>query len=229
MLSTGADVIDVVDVPTEQTTAATDGILALLALAGLVVLVRLRSRDSRKARIWGAALGCLAVASTLGAVAHGVQTSEGLKHGLWLGIYLSLGLLVAWFVVGTVYDLWGARAASRIAPVMTLIGVVFVALTQLIDGAFVVFVIYEAVALSFAFIGYAYLGLGKRLKGAGIVAAGILVTLAAAAIQATRPGAPITVVWTFDHNGLFHLVQMAGVVLIVLGLRTAMLCRPAIG
>jgi hypothetical protein len=221
--------IPVDEVPTEQTTAATDVALALLALVGLVGLWRLRSREPSKVWIWVAALGCLAIASALGAVAHGVRTTQGVKHGLWLGIYLSLGLLVAWFVIGTVHDLWGARAARRIAPVTAMTGVAFVALAQLIDGAFVVFVIYEAVALSFALIGYAYLTRRPRLPGAGLMAAGILVTLGAAAIQATRLGSPITVVWTFDHNGLFHIVQMPGVVLILLGLRTALLHRAAIG
>lgn len=214
--------IEFVDVPTEQTTATTDAVLALLALAGLFLLLRLRSRDPWKGTIWGIALGCLAIASALGAVAHGVQTSEAFQRLLWFGIYLSLGLLVALFAIGTVHDLWGERASRMIAPVMVVIGVAFVAVTRLIDGGFAVFVVYEAVALSFALIGYGYLALSARVSGAGLVAAGILVTLAAAAIQATRLGAPITVIWTFDHNGLFHLVQMAGVVLIVLGLRVAL-------
>jgi hypothetical protein len=197
----------------------------LLALAGLVLLLRLRSHDPWKVKIWGAALGCLAVASALGAVAHGVQTSQGVRQLLWLGIYLSLGLLVAFFVVGTVHDLWGERASRLMAPVMVGIGVAFFAATQLASGAFVVFVLYEAVALSFALLGYLYLALGGRLPGAGFVAAGIFVTLAAAVIQAARLVPSITVIWTFDHNGLFHLVQMPGVVLIVLGLRVAVLRR----
>jgi hypothetical protein len=111
---------------------------------------------------------------------------------------------------------------------MVVIGVASFAVTLLLDGAFVVFVLYEAVALSFALLGYTYLALGRRLPGARSVAAGIFVTLAAAVIQATRLAAPITVVWTFDHNGLFHIVQMPGVVLIVLGLRVAIL-RPSPG
>lgn len=219
--------IEFVDVPTEQTTAATDALLALLALAGLVVLLRLRSRDPRKVAIWGAALACLALASALGAIAHGVRTGPAVEHLLWPGIYFSLGLLVALFVVGTVYDLWGARAARRIAPLAVVIATAFVAITRLVDGGFVVFIVYEAVALSFALLGYCCLAMRGRLPGSGLMAAAILVTLAAAAVQATRLGAPITVIWTFDHNGLFHLVQMAGVALIVAGLRVAMLDRSA--
>ena len=66
-----------------------------------------------------------------------------------------------------------------------------------------------------------------RVPGAGSVAMGILVTLAAAAVQASRLIPSITLIWTFDHNGLFHILQMVGLVLIVLGLRISVLDRSA--
>jgi hypothetical protein len=116
-----------VDNPTEQTTAATDAILALLALGGLILLLRLKSGEPSKVRIWSVALGCLAVASAAGAVAHGVQVSQRVHDLLWLAIYLCLGLLVASFTIGTVYDLWGEGAARRIAPVMIVIAFLFFA------------------------------------------------------------------------------------------------------
>lgn len=219
--------ISFVDVPTERTTAATDAVLALLAVAGLILLLRLSSYDPWKVKIWAAALGCLVVASALGAVAHGVRTSEGTQYLLWLGIYLSLGLLVAFFVVGTIYDLWGERRSRRSAPIMVMIGVLFVVVIQVGGGAFALFIIYEAVALSFALVGYVYLALGGRVSGTGSVAMGILVTLVAAMIQATRLIPRITLIWTFDHNGLFHILQMLGLVLIVLGLRVSILDRSA--
>lgn len=218
-----------VDVPTEQTTAVTDGILAVLALGGLILLLRLRARDPWKARIWAAAFLCLLVASAAGAVVHGVEASPRGRHLLWLVIYLCLGLLVAFFTAGTVYDLWSERAARRATPVMVTIGILFFAITQLTCGAFVVFVIYEAAALSFALLGYLWLSLIRQRPGAGLMTAGILVTLTAAVIQATRLVPQLSVVWTFDHNGLFHIVQMLGVVLIVLGLRAALRQGPVGG
>jgi hypothetical protein len=221
-------VIALVDAPTERTTAATDALLALLALAGLVLLWRLRPLEPWKVAIWSSALASLIVASALGAVAHGLQTSRGVHQVLWLGIFLSLGLLVAFFVAGAVHDLRGGRAARRAMSIMIVLGILFFAITQLIDGAFIVFIVYEALALSFALLGYLYLARGGQLPGAGVIAAGILVTLLAALIQATRLIPTITVVWTFDHNGLFHLVQMLGVVLIVSGLRMGLIARAAV-
>jgi hypothetical protein len=218
-----------VDIPTEQTTAVTDAILALLALGGLILLLRLKSCEPWKVRIWSVAFACLAVASAAGAVAHGVQVSQRAHHLLWLAIYLSLGLVVASFTIGTVYDLWGERAARRISPAMIVVALLFCAVAELIDGAFVVFVVYEAAALSFALLGYLWLGLIRQRPGAGLMTADILVTLSAVVIQATRTVPQISVVWTFDHNGLFHIVQMPGVVLIVSGLRAAILHPPAGG
>lgn len=48
---------------------------------------------------------------------------------------------------------------------------------------------------------------------------GVLVTIVAAVVQATGTvGKPIF--WYFDNNGVFHLVQMAGMVLLFIGLST---------
>ncbi|MDJ0809258.1 MAG: hypothetical protein QNJ01_04110, partial [Desulfobacterales bacterium] len=57
-----------------------------------------------------------------------------------------------------------------------------------------------------------------RLKGAWLMAGGILATIVAAGVQAGRLLA-FTFIWPFDHNGVYHLIQMAGIVLIVAGLR----------
>jgi hypothetical protein len=70
---------------------------------------------------------------------------------------------------------------------------------------------------------------GARERGAGLIAAGIVVTLVAAALQARRWLTPFTLVWTFDHNGLFHMVQMLGLGLILPGLRAGMRDRAARG
>jgi hypothetical protein len=57
-----------------------------------------------------------------------------------------------------------------------------------------------------------------RSPGAGTVALGILLTLVAAIVQTSSLRASL--IWEFDHNGLFHLVQMAGLVVVARGVRT---------
>jgi len=43
----------------------------------------------------------------------------------------------------------------------------------------------------------------------------------AAAIQATQ-AASFTFIWPFDHNGVFHLVQMVALVVLCAGLQSSL-------
>ena len=61
-----------------------------------------------------------------------------------------------------------------------------------------------------------------QLTGAAVMAAGITISIIAAAVQASG-AVSVTVLWEFDHNGIFHLIQIAGVAVLVIGLRMALL------
>jgi hypothetical protein len=210
------------DSPAEQTTAATNIVLAVGALAAIVVLARLQEHDAWKAAVWIAVSACLVAGSLLAAIAHGLELSAGMDAWLWILIYLCLGLVVAGFVVGAVHDLWGERCSRKAAPIMVVVAALFLVVSQRTHG-FLVFVIYEALFMGLALMGYGYLDLTRRLPGAWLLCAGILVTLIAAALQATRAVPPVTLVGAvFDHNGVFHVLQVTGLVLMLLGLRTAL-------
>ena len=121
-----------------------------------------------------------------------------------------------------VYDLWGLAACLKALPVVLIAGLGFFAATLLYPGIFFVFIIYKGLALGFALSAYIYLALAGELSGAALITAGILVSIVAAGIQATKSIA-ITIIWQFDHNGVYHLVQVLGLVLLVLGLRKSLL------
>ena len=76
----------------------------------------------------------------------------------------------------------------------------------------------------FALAVYLWLAVRKSLKGARLMAAGIMITILASVIQAGR-AAFITLIWEFDHNGLFHLTQMIGLTVLFFGLRAGLLSR----
>ena len=212
-----------VDISTEQTTAVTDVLLALVALASVLYLSRIGAEsDTFKVRIWSWAFGLLAFASALGAIAHGFQMSEQLNSLLWKPLNLALGLTVAMFAVGVVYDLWGLAAARRVLPILIGIGVVFFVVTVVVPGSFLVFIFYEAVAMFFALLIYSLLAARGQLTGAAVMAAGITISIIAAAVQASGAVA-IKVLWEFDHNGVFHIIQIVGVAVLVAGLRMALL------
>lgn len=204
---------------TELTTAATDAALGLLCLGLLVQLAAIPTKATWKRALWCWVLGLVGLASVLGTVVHGLEWSESARAILWRPLYLSLGLTVALFLTGGIYDWRGEPAARALLPWAVAVGVGFFALTQFLGGAFLVFVVYEGVAMVAALAMYVFLSSTRRLAGAGTIAVGIGLSIVAAAVQATASSARLIV--PFDHNGLFHLVQIVATAVLANGLRRA--------
>jgi hypothetical protein len=204
--------------PTEQTTAATDILLFLFAAAAIWYLQSTNLEDTWKVHIWSLVFGLISLASLLGAVYHGVILPEEIQQKIWQIVTLSLGLAISLFVVGVVYDLFGPSAARVSLPLLLLAAVGFYLVTQFFSGIFFVFIIFESGALLFALIGYTWLAVHTPHQGPVFMAAGVFVSILAAGIQAIK-SVEIRLVWEFDHNGVFHLVQLAGIVLLVAGIR----------
>jgi hypothetical protein len=209
--------MDLVDVTTERTTAATDAVLALAAAAAILVLRRTTPPSFGRA-VWQGALGALALASVLGAAAHGLDLSPATRELLWQPLYLALGVTMALFVVGAVRDWRGDAAGRRVLVPMLALAVGFYGITRLTGGSFLAFVVYEAAALLFSLGVYLRLAAGPARAGAAPMAAALAVSLAAGVVQASGVG-PVRLVWDFDHNGVFHLVQLVGLALLLTGLR----------
>lgn len=206
-------------VPTELTTAATDAALALLCLGVAAGLWRYRRLAPWKITLWLWVLALLATASLLGAIVHGLDLPAPVKAALWHPLYLCLGLTVALFLVGALYDWLGLAAARRALPWAMLCAFSFALLTPLLGGAFFLFIGYEAVAMSGALCIYLWLT-GKGSAGSCGIAIAILLSMLAAAVQASK--LTVTFLVSFDHNGLFHLVQMAAIVILGYGLRASL-------
>lgn len=196
-------------------TALTDFVMGCLAV---YVLVQIRVWRGFKSTIWTWAFGLLAAASFIGAVAHGLAMSNATNNLLWQPLNLSLGLVLGFFVVGAAFDFWGESTARKMIPVMVILGIVFYLVTVLIPGTFLTFIAYEALAMFFALGVYFFLMVKKSVAGAGWMTAGVLVTIIAAVLQAVGPNQQ-SLVWYFDNNGVFHLIQIVGVLLLLRGLK----------
>lgn len=199
----------------ETTTAVTDLLLAGLSWWGAWMLWRTTPRTYLQ-RTWLAALDVFGLAALLGAVAHGFRWSAGALELLWQPLYLILGVAVALFVAAAIASLWGAGAARRAMPFLLAAAAGFYLLTRATNGDFRVFVAYEGAGILLA-LG-AHLRLAWRVPGAGLVAAGLAISLVAGVVQAVDT-ISLRLVWTFDHNGVYHLVQGVGIGVLLAGLR----------
>lgn len=200
--------------PFERVTAINDVFMGLLAAFAALNISQLAGFRSD---LWAWTFGLLAVSSFLGAVAHGFQMSQRTNDRLWMPINLSLGLTLGLFVVASLFDLGGEQLARVALPIMLAVGVGFFLFTLWKPGTFMTFLAYEALAMIFALGAYGYVFFNDSLAGAGWLAVGILVTILAALVQATGKAGK-GIVWYFDNNGVFHVVQMLGLVLLWLGL-----------
>jgi len=121
--------MELIDIPTEQTTAATDFVLAVLAAVCVLYLYRIGRPDVFRRNVWSWVFGLLALGAAFGAVVHGFKMSAEVNNLLWQPLNLSLGLAVALFAVGAVYDMLGRRIAQRVLPIMITVGAVFYGVT----------------------------------------------------------------------------------------------------
>ena len=206
-----------VDSPTERTTAATDLLLAAVGIGGALYLQGAVPEGSWKAQVWSWVFALVAFSGALGAVVHGIELPPGPHATLWQGINLGLGMSVSLFVVGVVCDLFGPAVSHRVLKVMLAAGVGFYLISRVLPGRFAVFVLYQAAASLFALAAYGWLVVGGHSEGAGFMALGVLAGLVAGWLQ-TRKMLTLRLGWTFDHNGLFHLVQAGALMLILFGL-----------
>ena len=207
--------------PTELTTAASDAALAVLSLVLFAVLVRTPAAAPWRKAIWATVFALLAAGAALGAVAHGLDLTPAAVTTLFRPLYLSLALSVALFLVGAIGDWRGWQAARTVLPWAMAAAVGFFAATQVSDRGFMFFIQYEGVAMVAALLIYLFLWAVRRFGGAGRLAAGIALTLVAAAVQVSSLSFQF-IGWTFDHNGLFHLVQLVAVVVMASGLHAGM-------
>lgn len=207
-----------IDISTEQTTAFTDLILAIVSALGVIWIFKTGHRiDRQKTNIWSIAFIFLSLSAVLGAVAHGLKMPVEVNRLLWHPLNLFLGLCVAFFAIGVVYDFKQFKIKKIVVIFILVVSIVFFGVTVLIPGLFIIFIIYEAIAMLFALTAYFLLFIKKKLYAANFMTVGILFSIIAAIVQSIK-SFRINLIWEFDHNGLFHLIQIIGLLFLFSGL-----------
>lgn len=211
-MTAGAPLFVLHPVLTERTTALTD--LLVAAVAGGAAL-RLRLRRPRTSPLWAFALGAASAGAFFGAVAHGLLLPPPIFHGIWKGIYAFLAAAVAFTAAAAGGEALGGPAARALFSALAGGAGLFWLLAAFRSSSFSLFVAYQTAGLGLA---SALLGSLVRTgrRGAGLCLLGLLVFLAAGAVQALGPFVLQTAV-PLNHNGLFHLLELPGFFLVAAG------------
>jgi hypothetical protein len=204
--------------PAEQTTAVTNIILALVAFGGILLLQSAVATTGALWRIyiWSTAIGFIGLAAALGALAHGLLLPPTLHNRIWLVLNMALAIAVSLFVAGVINDLWGHGASKMSLPVLLIAGLGFYVVTLIFPGIFFLLIVYEGLALLCALGVYVFLAV-TGVQGASLMAAGVLFSILAAGLQVGKSN-EFTLIWKFDHNGIYHLVQTVGLLFLIAGL-----------
>lgn len=200
---------------TEPTTMLTDYLLAALGVGFGWRLVSAGRAGRETARVlWGVSFLFMALAAAAGGTAHGFATALGGVEGNWV-----------WKL--TTFSIGLASAALLSAAVVArLAGAARVALVGLVIAKLAAYLAWMSVHDDFRFVVYDYAPSmlavvalvalpGRRAPrpGAGWIAAGVAVSFAGAAVQ--RSGFALHA--HFNHNDLYHVIQMAGLYLLFRG------------
>jgi len=210
--------LNFISIPTEQTTAVTDLILAVQSIVCIYVVRRTSDNQRFAMTLWTWVFALLCIASSIGTFVHGFELTQGFMRILWCPLYFALGLLVALVALAAVAHFGHENFSRRLLPASIGFAFVFFIVTQLWSDSFLLFVAYEAVMMMCALALYvACLWVPNRQRGSGALALGVFLTLLAAAVD-TQSTLRMQFIWAFDNHGIFHLIQMLGLLIISIGL-----------
>lgn len=187
----------------------------VLAAASATLALRLRqasARDCTAARAWSVTLALAAVSSVLGALSHGVGPElPRWAYGLmWRATLWALSLAAAAMAWSLVDELCAPapRRGWRVAIVAKAAG--FVVLTAVMPRFIHAIVDYGA-----AMLAWLVASAVCRRVWRGWFAAGVIVSAVAAVVQQAGPDLAAH----FNHNDLYHVIQMGALWLLYRGAR----------
>lgn len=208
----------------EPMTTATDYALAALGAWLGFRLARFARRERRSSGgAWAAALLCTAGGALFGGTWHGLAPylGETTKLVLWLATYVSIGaanfLLIAGVCLSSARPplrTWQlAAAAIKLAVLLGCIAVV----------QHLRYVAYDVAVTLAVLVMFASRSRGRGTGAARFILGGVAVTAAGGLVQrmAVAPHP------SFNHNDLFHLMQMGGLYLLYRGGSLLTDCRVA--
>lgn len=200
----------------EPGTTLTDLLLAAVAAAWGVRLWRDAGRRGQRAvRWWAGGFFATAVAALLGALSHGFGDAlgPGAADAVWVATLHAVGAFA--FCAAATAATAGLRAPARRPALMAAAAGLAVYLVWILDGpTFGRAIVGYGIAMVALVVQQASGWLRSRAASAPWILAGVAVVAVASALQ--RSGISLHPVW-FDHNALYHVIQLGAAGLFYLG------------
>lgn len=186
---------------------ATDYVLAAQAAVLAARLTRVAGQGRRSVGLCALSLAATALAALLGGTSHGLAPylKGGMTAALWLATYWSIGLANLLLLAGFVTGAFGRTLRRWLLAAFAVRFLVYAAyLTAHGDFRYVVYDYAGSLAALLALSFHPRLA-GPARGGAWMVA-GVVASLLGAAVQQST----IALHPAFNHNDLFHAIQMVG-------------------
>ena len=198
---------------TEPATMLTDYVLALLTIYFAVQLLKIRT-GQRSVQLWGAAFFATAFAAIVGGTSHGfaLYLDDFWQTVIWKATVYAIGVASFCMLAGTLI--------ATIKPPLQKWLVAVAALQFLIYALWMInhddfkYVIYDYAPAMLAVLVlqiYSHLKLGD--PAARWIIAGVLISFFAAGVQQSG----FTIHQHFNHNDLYHVIQMGAIYLLFRG------------
>lgn len=202
---------------TEPATLLTDyGLGLLCALFGRRLWESGQGSTNASVSYWAVGMGALAVASFAGGTVHGFSLvlAESVLQGLWKGTAFAIGLASCCFLTGTLFASMAQSLRQGLVIAAAIQFACYAAWMATHDEFRYVIYNYGATLTVILFV-QLYQRVVRQAPSAGWIVAGILVSFFGALVQQSG----LALHPSFNHNDLYHVIQMGGMVLLYRGAR----------
>jgi hypothetical protein len=200
---------------TEPTTMLTDYLLAFFILMLSGRLFKLNESDrQRSVQLWNFAFITTAFGAILGGTSHGfaLYLNAFLQTFIWKATIYAIGFATFFMLSGTVIALVKNPARRWLLLLATLqLAVYCIWMLTHVDFKYVIYDYVPAMLIVVALQLFAYRQ--TRTETSKWIISGVIVSFAAAAIQQSG----FTLHQHFNHNDLYHVIQMGGMYLFYRG------------
>ncbi|HUQ27914.1 MAG TPA: hypothetical protein VM051_04940 [Usitatibacter sp.] len=198
----------------EPMTLVTDYLLAALTLF-LAWRLRVRASRQRARKAWALAFLALGTGAALGGTWHGFTAIDPtLRAVLWKATVLAIGVASAAMIFGSARAMANPRLRRVLAAFAIAVFAVYAG-WMLFHDAYVFVVVDTAVAMAIVAALHAFPSAAWRSPGSRWMVGAVALSAIAAAVQASR-WAPHP---AFNHNDLYHVLQMVAMALFYAGAR----------